>query len=186
MPLERKLRKAIGVMLSCSVLRARSGTKSKGEDSTSTREETKQSSSLDSLDQQLENYKQMILAVSDSSDEDQKPKAAQGASQAEQSQGQEEKKHHKKGRTPAAHKASYFKLASMPEPLDEPLATTEKGANRKQFKQAYTTAEIDFIAHDQSQEGTKSGTRFQGLKSSQKPPLQKPSQSNCKHRNTDV
>ena len=70
MPLETKLRKVIGVMFSCSVLRPRSGTKSKGEDSESTRNETKQSSSCGSLDQQLENYKQMIKAVgvSDSSD----------------------------------------------------------------------------------------------------------------------
>ena len=49
LPLESKLRKLIGVVFSCAVIRPKTSTRV--EDSESTREETKQSSSLESIDQ---------------------------------------------------------------------------------------------------------------------------------------
>jgi len=53
----------------------------------------------------------------------------------------------------------------MPENDNEPLSTTEKSANRRQLKNHYTTAEIDFIDQDPNAEGTKVNSKFNGSKS---------------------
>ena len=77
----------------------------------------------------------------------------------------------------------------MPEPQpEEPLtAATEQPRGNRKFKHQYTTAEIDFIDQDiNPAEASKSSAKFHGMKSNQKPPLQKNSASNFKNRNTDI
>ena len=76
LPLERKLRKLIGVVFSCAVIRPKIS--NRGEDSETTREETKQSSSLDSIDQQLAGYKKKVLRYSEYGDEALIPKKTSG------------------------------------------------------------------------------------------------------------
>lgn len=61
------MRKLIGVVFSCAVIRPKAS--NRGEDSETTREETKQSSSLDSIDQQLAGYKKKVLRYSEFGDE---------------------------------------------------------------------------------------------------------------------